>query len=78
MRTTVGTTRFLYNLMCLDEIIGCLRLHISKTTKKVDEKKAENWKKILMGLAMFSHSFTLTKSYNMGKMVTYLKKKTCR
>ena len=27
-----------------------------------------------MGLAMFSHSFTLTKSYNMGKMVTYLKK----
>ena len=31
-------------------------------------------KKILMGLAMFIHSFTLTKSYNMGKMVTYLKK----
>ena len=39
------------------------------------KKKLRIEKKILMGLAMFIHSFTLTKSYNMGKMVTYLKKK---
>ena len=38
------------------------------------KKKLRIEKKILMGLAMFIHSFTLTKSYNMGKMVTYLKK----
>ena len=49
--------------MCLDEIIGCLRLHISKTTKKVDEKKAENWKKKYwwgwLCLFILSHSLNL-------------------
>ena len=58
MRTTVGTTRFLYNLMCLDEIIGCLRLHISKTTKRVDEKKAENWKKNIDGVGYVAYVYS--------------------